>query len=184
MNYAVRTQSRANGFGSFEVDIGASGAVYSGYRGHSVNPVFPEGTYFGGFGVWITMGIPAPIAMLRAPGPVPRRPHADPHRRFPWAFQAQPRQLSRQPAARVASQPCPSYCEVHTEGMAARRTISLPPALDGWLQQTATRRGISVSALIVELLDPHARELPYAGLIDDDDDLSLRVEEILARMAA
>jgi len=27
-------------------------------------------------------------------------------------------------------------------------------------------------------------ELPYAGLVDDDEDLSLRVEEVLGRLAS
>jgi hypothetical protein len=37
---------------------------------------------------------------------------------------------------------------------------------------------------VAELADGVRDELPYAGLIDDDEDLSLRVEEVLARLAS
>jgi hypothetical protein len=64
-----------------------------------------------------------------------------------------------------------------------RRTISLPPALAARLDSEAKRRNISFSALIVERVSRVAEPLPYAGLVEDDDDLSLRVEEVLARLA-
>ena len=64
-----------------------------------------------------------------------------------------------------------------------RRTISLPPALADRLDREAKRRNISFSALIVERVSQPIDPLPYRGLIDDDDDLSLRVEEVLARHA-
>lgn len=60
-----------------------------------------------------------------------------------------------------------------------RKTISLPPALAERLDKEADRRQISVSAVIGELIDALPEQLPYAGLIDDDEDLSERVEEIL-----
>jgi hypothetical protein len=42
------------------------------------------------------------------------------------------------------------------------------------------RRKLSVSALVAELVQQeHPVRLPYAGLIDDDDQLSRSVEEIL-----
>jgi hypothetical protein len=63
-----------------------------------------------------------------------------------------------------------------------RRTISLPPAVAESLDEEAKRRKTSFSTLIVERLQQHPARLPYAGLIDDDEDLSDRVEEILARI--
>lgn len=62
-----------------------------------------------------------------------------------------------------------------------RRTISLPPALAARLDKEAARRNISVSAVIAELLERRPEPLPYAGLIDDAPELSLRVEQVLAR---
>jgi hypothetical protein len=58
-NYVTRVPPGASGYGSFEWDVGAKGEVYAGYRGHAFNPVFPDATYYGAFGVWITLGIPA-----------------------------------------------------------------------------------------------------------------------------
>jgi len=63
-----------------------------------------------------------------------------------------------------------------------RKTISLPPAVAKRLDQEARRRRTSVSALVTELVQKQPDQLPYAGLIDDDEDLSKRVEEILARL--
>jgi len=65
-----------------------------------------------------------------------------------------------------------------------RRTISLPPHVAAQLEREAERRGISFSAVVAELADGVRDELPYAGLVDDDEDLSLRVEEVLARLAS
>jgi hypothetical protein len=62
-----------------------------------------------------------------------------------------------------------------------RKTISLLPAVAERLEREAKRRNKSFSALIAELRQQPAR-LPYAGLIDDDGDLSERVEEVLARI--
>jgi predicted CopG family antitoxin len=63
-----------------------------------------------------------------------------------------------------------------------RRTISLPPAVAERLEREAKRRKTSFSALIAELLQQQPEHLPYAGLIEDDEDLSERVEEVLARI--
>jgi predicted CopG family antitoxin len=63
-----------------------------------------------------------------------------------------------------------------------RKTISLPPAVADRLDKEARRRNTSFSALVTELVQQSAQQLPYAGLIDDDEDLSDRVEEILARL--
>ena len=64
-----------------------------------------------------------------------------------------------------------------------RKTISLPPAIAKRLDDEARRRRTSVSAVVTELVERGSESLPYAGLIDDDEDLSLRVEEILARFS-
>lgn len=66
-----------------------------------------------------------------------------------------------------------------------RRTISFPPALANRLDREAAERHMSFSALVVELIDRGSESPPlrYAGLFEDDEDLSLRVEEILARLA-
>ena len=65
-----------------------------------------------------------------------------------------------------------------------RRTISFPPELANRLDSEAAERHMSFSALVVELIGRGKEPPPlrYAGLIEDDEDLSLRVEEILARV--
>jgi hypothetical protein len=63
-----------------------------------------------------------------------------------------------------------------------RKTISLPPAVARHLDREAKRRGTSVSALVTELVSRQPAALPYAGLIDEDEDLSQRVEQILVRL--
>ena len=65
-----------------------------------------------------------------------------------------------------------------------RRTISLPPNLAARLDKEAERRGMTFSALIADLAREENADLPYAGIISDDDDLSLRVEEVLSRLAS
>lgn len=77
-----------------------------------------------------------------------------------------------------------SYCIVHPDGMATvRRTISLPPAVAARLDREAEQRKTTFSALITELVSQHPEPLPYAGIIEDDEDLSRRVEQVLARLA-
>ena len=67
---------------------------------------------------------------------------------------------------------------------AVRRTISMPAALASRLDREAKRRRTSFSALVAELVERAPRELPqYAGIIHDDPDLSLRIDEVLARLA-
>jgi len=66
---------------------------------------------------------------------------------------------------------------------AVRRTISMPLSLANRLDREAKRRGKSFSALIAELAERKPEPLPYAGIIEDDPDLSLRVEEVLSRFA-
>lgn len=62
-----------------------------------------------------------------------------------------------------------------------RRTVYLPQDLAARLDQEAIRRRISFSRLIVELLQVPSGPLPYAATIEDEADLSLRIEEILRR---
>jgi hypothetical protein len=64
-----------------------------------------------------------------------------------------------------------------------RRTISLPPAVAERLDREAERRGMSFSAVIAALARDTAGPLPYAGLVEDDPDLSRKVEEVLVRLA-
>jgi len=64
-----------------------------------------------------------------------------------------------------------------------RRTISLPPAVAARLDREAERRKTSFSSLVTELVSQQPEPLPYAGVVDDDEDLSQRVEEVLARLA-
>ena len=64
-----------------------------------------------------------------------------------------------------------------------RRTISLPPAVADRIDREAKRRDTSFSAVITALVTDQPTSLPYAGRIDDDQDLSLKVEEVLARLA-
>jgi hypothetical protein len=64
-----------------------------------------------------------------------------------------------------------------------RRTISLPPHVAARIERAARRRGTSFSAVVADLASRAPEELPYAGLIEDDEDLSLRVEEALKRLA-
>ena len=63
-----------------------------------------------------------------------------------------------------------------------RKTISLPPAVAKRLDDEARRRNTSISAIVTELVSRQPERLPYAALIEDDEDLSLRVETILSRL--
>jgi Ribbon-helix-helix protein, copG family len=63
-----------------------------------------------------------------------------------------------------------------------RKTVSLPVAIARRLDQEAKRRHTSVSALVTELVQQQPERLPYAGLVDDDEDLSQKIEEILSRL--
>jgi hypothetical protein len=64
-----------------------------------------------------------------------------------------------------------------------RKTISLPAAIAERLDKEAKRRKTSVSALVSELVQQRPDQLPYAGLIEDDPELSQKVEEILGRLS-
>jgi len=63
-----------------------------------------------------------------------------------------------------------------------QKTITLPSAIAERLEAEARRRKMSISAVVTELVSRQSEQLPYAGLIDDEEDLSLRVEKILARL--
>jgi len=65
---------------------------------------------------------------------------------------------------------------------AVRRTISLPPAVASRLDDEAARRGTSFSAVVADLVQREPPPLPYVALIDDDEDLSLKIHEILSRL--
>ena len=65
---------------------------------------------------------------------------------------------------------------------AVRRTVSMPPALVRRIEREAKRKKTSFSAIVAELVERTPGELPYAGVIDDDADLSLRVDEVLSRL--
>jgi hypothetical protein len=64
-----------------------------------------------------------------------------------------------------------------------RRTVSLPPHVAARIERAARRRGVSFSAMVADLASQVPEALPYAGLVEDDEDLSQRVEEVLARLA-
>ncbi len=63
-----------------------------------------------------------------------------------------------------------------------RKTISLPAQIAKRLDAEAKRRKMSVSAIVTELVQQQPTRLPYAGLIDDDKQMSQDVEQILARL--
>jgi predicted transcriptional regulator len=63
-----------------------------------------------------------------------------------------------------------------------RKTISLPPSVAKRLDQEARRRRTSVSALVTDLIQRRPERLPYVALIEDDEDLSERVDKILERL--
>ena len=68
-----------------------------------------------------------------------------------------------------------------------RKTISLPEQIAKRLDKEAKRRKTSVSAIVTELVQQRQpARLPYAGLIDDDDDeqMSQNIEQILARLGS
>lgn len=76
-----------------------------------------------------------------------------------------------------------SYYDVHTQAMTTiRKTISLPEQIAKRLDREAKRRKTSVSAIVTELVQKQPTKLPYAGLIDDDEQTSQNVEKILARL--
>ncbi|MCK5923861.1 MAG: ribbon-helix-helix protein, CopG family, partial [Methylococcales bacterium] len=64
-----------------------------------------------------------------------------------------------------------------------RKNISLPVQIARRLDEEAKRRGMSISAIVTELVQQQRpASLPYAGLIDEDAQLSVDVEQILARV--
>lgn len=63
-----------------------------------------------------------------------------------------------------------------------RKTISLPPSVAERLDREARRRRTSVSAIVADLIQRQPERLPYIALIEDDEDLSQRVDAILERL--
>ena len=47
----------------------------------------------------------------------------------------------------------------------------------------AKRRRTSFSALVAELVEHVPEALPYAGVVEDDPNLSLHIDEVLSRAA-
>ncbi len=95
--------------------------------------------------------------------------------------------------ARHSSRLCPklpaglacSYLYFHTIDMGTiRKTISLPEQIAKRLDKEAKRRKTSVSAIVTELVQQQPARLPYAGLIDDDEQMSQNIEQILARLGS
>jgi predicted DNA-binding protein len=66
--------------------------------------------------------------------------------------------------------------------VSVRRTISLPPAIAARLDRASRRRDKSLSAIVAELVEREPETVPYAGLIDDDPELSKKVHEVLKRL--
>ena len=66
--------------------------------------------------------------------------------------------------------------------MTVRKTISLPEAVAEEVEGEAKARGLSFSAVVTERLTREPPPLSYAGIIEDDPDLSLKVEETLKRL--
>jgi len=65
-----------------------------------------------------------------------------------------------------------------------RKTISLPAQIAKRLDTEAKRRNTSVSAIVTELVQGQYEKLPYAGLIDDEEQLSQSVEQVLGRLGS
>jgi hypothetical protein len=95
---------------------------------------------------------------------------------------ARPGSHAAAPTVTVESSVDRSYLVIHTDFMSVvRRTISLPAALAARLEREAKRRGTSFSAIVADLATRVPQPLPYAGMIRDDKNLSLRVTEALRR---
>ena len=63
-----------------------------------------------------------------------------------------------------------------------RKTISLPAHIARRLDAEAKRRNTSVSAVVTDMVQRQPERLPYAGLVEDDEELSVEVEDVLARL--
>jgi hypothetical protein len=66
--------------------------------------------------------------------------------------------------------------------VSVRRTISRPPAIAARLDRESKRRDESLSSIVVELVERQSETIPYAGLIDDDPELSNKIKRILKRL--
>ena len=58
----------------------------------------------------------------------------------------------------------------------------MPAAIARHIEREAKRKKTSFSAIIAELVERAPGDLPYAGIIDDDPDLSLKIDEVLSRV--
>ena len=82
----------------------------------------------------------------------------------------------------LPAEPAFSHLHVHTICMGTiRKTNLLPEKIAKRLDKEAKRRKTSVSAIVTELVQQQPVKFPYAGLIDDDEQMSQNIEHILAR---
>jgi len=62
------------------------------------------------------------------------------------------------------------------------RFLSLPTRLVDDLKRLSKARGLTLTEFLRQVADRAAAGLPYGGTVEDDKDLSLKVEEVLARL--
>ena len=79
--------------------------------------------------------------------------------------------------------PTRSYPRYHTVMATVRKTVTLPRPLVDDLAREAGERRLSFSAVLAERASRGQNTISFAGIIDDDPDLSLKVEEILRRQS-
>jgi hypothetical protein len=60
--------------------------------------------------------------------------------------------------------------------------LSLPSDVVDSLRRLSRERGLTVTEFLSQLVNRLSEGLPYGGLIEGDTDLSLKVEEVLARL--
>ena len=75
-----------------------------------------------------------------------------------------------------------SYPCYHTTMTAVRKTVTLPRPLADDIAREAERRQMSFSAVLAARAGRGLHPISFAGIINDDPDLSLMVEEILQRL--
>jgi hypothetical protein len=63
-----------------------------------------------------------------------------------------------------------------------RKTVTLPRPLVDDITREAERRDMSFSAVLADRAGRGLHPISFAGIINDDPDLSLMVEEILQRL--
>lgn len=58
----------------------------------------------------------------------------------------------------------------------------MPPAIAARLDRESKRRDKSLSSIVAEFVERQPVTVPYAGLIDDDPELSNKINEVLKRL--